>query len=137
MERSQERLVIKPVGMTMKIVAECNACKRRIVEAEYTRNGEFNAKKAEWLKKYYECPHCGATFKKRKPADKPIKWSKESGGLRADVKNGTFFVFKWGKNGYRWAFKYNGEREPRVQNQGSAFSKEVAQRICERHKEWK
>jgi hypothetical protein len=131
-----EKLLIKPVGMTMTMRADCNACKRKIVESPYESRHEYELKKEKWKTNIRECPFCGVPFRrKRLKTNKTIAWKRSRNEWYADVKNGTFYLFKWGKS-WKWSFRYYNEKEPRAENQGSAFSKEVAERMCERHKEW-
>ena len=133
---SKPRLLVKPIGQTMVMRAECSVCKNKITESRYGENGDalhdFNLKRKKWWANITACPHCGAMFKAEKP-NKTLAWRHNN---VVDAKNGRFEIFKWG-HGYRWCFKYYNEKVPRAENQGYAYSKEVAQRICEKHKEWK
>ena len=131
-----EKLLIKPIGITMIMRADCSACKRKIVESPYDSRHSYELKKERWKNNIRECPYCGVTYRKKKLQEKPIVWKRHNGEWYADVKNGTFILFKWGK-GYRWSFRYLNEKEPRAGNTGYAFSREVAERMCEKHKEWK
>lgn len=132
-------LIVAPIGMTMRMKATCSACDRKLVESEYHSKADYSSKRYGWVNNYLSCPYCKAKFKTRPYNNgnngKEIKWRKGYDGLEAEVKNGTFYLFKFG-NRWMWSFKYVGEKEPRSENQGGAFSKEVAERMCERHKEW-
>ena len=137
-----EKLIIKPVGMTMTMRADCPVCKRKICEASYTPNvGEsakhaFDIKRDKWRDNIRECPYCGVGFRgAKKEKEKRLAWRSFKGGMTAQAKNGEFTVTKSGRR-WIWTFRYYGEDETRAENQGGAFSKEVAQRVCEKHKEW-
>jgi hypothetical protein len=131
-----EKLLIKPVGMTMTMRADCNACKRKIVESTYESRHEYELKKDKWKNNIRECPFCGVKFRgAKKEKEKRLAWASFKGGMSARAKNGEFTVTKSGRR-WIWTFRYYGENETRAENQGGAFSKEVAQRVCEKHKEW-
>lgn len=137
-----DKLLIKPVGMTMTMRADCPSCKRKICEAKYADFGDgdalhkFNIKRDKWRDNIRECPFCGVRFRSaKKEKGKRLAWASFKGGMSARAKNGEFTVTKSGRR-WIWTFRYYGENETRAENQGGAFSKEVAQRVCEKHKEW-
>lgn len=130
------KLIIKPVGITMTMRADCPSCKRKISETKYEGNYDFNLKRDKWRENIKECPYCGVQFKRRKMTEQRLRWAKAGKDMAANAKNGIFIVFKWGK-GYRWSFRYYSEDTPRAGNTGYAMCREVAERMCEKHKEWK
>lgn len=136
-----EKLLIKPVGITMTMRADCPVCKKKICEAKYAEFGDgdalhkYNIKRDKWRDTIRECPFCGVQFKRRKSVEKRLVWAKAGKDMAAKAKNGIFTVFKWGK-GYRWSFRYYSENTPRAGDTGYAMCKEVAERACEKHKEW-
>jgi hypothetical protein len=115
--------------------AVCSECDRQIVETHYDSLSAYNRKSATWKQTIKACPYCKASYKVSPENRKAITWVKSYKDWVAEAKNGTFIVFKWG-NGWRWSFCYKGEEYPRAENTGTAFSKEVAVRVCEKHKEW-
>jgi hypothetical protein len=125
-----EKLLIKPIGHTMRMRADCGACKNKVAESSYESKHEFELKRKKWQANIEVCPHCKAVFIEKK---KTLKWGK---GNVVDAKNGVFTVYKSGF-GWRWSFRYYNEDCPRVYNWGFAYLKEVAKRACEKHKEWK
>jgi hypothetical protein len=131
-----DKLLIKPVGMTMTMRADCPSCKRKIVESRYESTHEYNLKRDKWRDNIRSCPYCECQFR-GKPTAKQSKvvWTSFKGGVGARAKNGEFTVTKCGRR-WIWTFQYYSENETRAENQGGAFSKEVAQRVCEKHKEW-
>ena len=139
---SLHKLLIKPVGMTMTMRADCPACKKKICEAQYAEFGDgdalhkFNIKRDKWRDNIRECPFCGVRFRgKKQEKGKRLRFVAFKGGESARAKNGEFTITKIGKR-WIWTFRYFGENETRAGNQGGAFSKEVAERMCEKHKEW-
>jgi hypothetical protein len=131
-----EKLLIKPVGMTMTMRADCPSCKRKIVESRYESRHEYNIKRDKWRDNIRACPYCGVIFRgAKKEKEKRLAWASFKGGMSARAKNGEFTVTKSGRR-WIWTFRYYSENETRAENQGGAFSKEVAQRVCEKHKEW-
>lgn len=140
----RDKLLIKPVGMTMTMRADCPSCKRKICEASYAPQVGESAKHAFDIKRdkrrdnIRECPYCGVRFRgaKKEKDEKRLCWRSFKGGMSARAKNGEFTVTKSGRR-WIWTFRYYSESETRAENQGGAFSKEVAQRVCEKHKEWK
>ena len=136
------KLIVKPIGITGIMVAECPECKKKICESRYAEMGDgdarhkFSLKKDKWHNNIRECPYCGVQFKRRKSVEKRLSWVGFRGGESAMAKNGEFTITKF-RNRWLWPFRYYGETETRAENQGSAFAKEVAERMCERHKEWK
>ena len=131
------KLEIKPSSnaaeKTMRAV--CKDCGRKICEATYESLTEFRYKTARWRKAYVSCPFCKAVFRQQEERKK-IEWHHSISDYSAEATNGTFFVWKWGHS-WRWSFKYNNEDSARAENTGVAYLLEVAQRICEKHKEWK
>lgn len=140
MERSEVvkgRLIVKPIGQTMHMQAICSLCERRVSESTYNGMHEYNLKAASWRRYYIACPYCNAVYKNTAKGEKEITWSKRGKDYIANVKNGTFFVFKMKNEGaYRWSFKSYSEQCPSAGNTGAALSKEIAFKICESHKEW-
>lgn len=136
--RKMEQLKIKPNlnpnSYVQVMKAHCSACGKQIVEAEYRNLGEYNRKRTKWVSAIKECPYCKAKYKDDER--KPIAWHRGLSDYSAEAQNGTFFVFRWGK-AWRWSFRYRNEETPRAENTGVAFSKDVAQRVCEKHKEWR
>lgn len=139
---SLQKLIIKPVGMTMTMRADCPSCKQKICEAQYAEFGDgdalhkFNIKRDKWRDNIRECPFCGVRFRgKKQEKEKRLCWRGHRGGESAVAKNGEFTITKIGRR-WIWTFRYFGENETRACNQGGAFSKEVAERMCEKHKEW-
>lgn len=131
-----DKLLIKPVGMTMTMRADCPSCKKKICESAYESRHEYELKKDKWKNNIREFPFCGVKFRgTKKEKEKRIAWSSFKGGMSAMAKNGEFTVTKSGRR-WIWTFRYYGEDETRAENQGGAFSKEFAQRVCEKHKEW-
>ena len=129
------KLVVKPIGQTMRMQAVCSACGQKVVESSYESLSMYNLKKSRWTKNIKSCPHCKAIYKEF-DAKKAVEWHKGQSDYSAESENGIFFVFKWG-HAWRWSFKYHSEDGPRAGNTGVAYSLEVAKRICEKHKEWR
>ena len=127
-----EKMIIKPVGITMVMRGDCPVCKKKICETAYESLHDFNLKKAKWREHITKCPHCGEKFKEERIRPK-LYWGK---GNIAEATNGFFEVYKSGR-GWRWYFRYYNEKEPRVFNQGFSWVKEVAKQACQNHKEWK
>ena len=137
------KLVIKPIGVTGFMVAECPECKKKICETKYADMGDgdakhkYNLKKDKWTSNIKECPFCGVQFHRKKTVEKRLRWAKAGKhAMAANAKNGEFTITKFGR-GYLWTFRYYGENFTRAENQGSAMCREVAERACEKHKEWK
>lgn len=137
-KEKKPHLIIAPIGMEMRMKAICSACDSKVVESTYISKPDYDSKRHQWKTNILACPHCKERYKPRKYNNgTPIRWRKVFDGYEADVENGTFFLWKM-KNGlWIWSFRYYDEKEPRAGNQGSAFTKEVAERACEKHKEWK
>lgn len=121
----------------MKLRATCSKCERKIVEGSYFDKRDYEAKRYAWKQNILVCPYCGERYKAR-PYDngKDVKWRNLFGDYEAEVENGTFRLQKWG-NSWLWSFVYRNEEKPRPENAGVALVKEVAERACEKHKEWK
>jgi hypothetical protein len=128
------RLVVKPIGQTMRMKAVCSECDRQVVETAYYTLSGYNRQSVKWKENITACPYCKASYKAN-PEKRKIPWVKNYKDFVAEAKNGTFIVFRWDK-GWRWSFRYKGEEYPRAENTGRASSREVAVAICEKHKEW-
>lgn len=136
------KLIVAPVAGTRTMYAKCPACQRKITETIYAMAGEedaqhkYNLKKDKWTRNIKECPFCGVQFHRKKTVEKRLRWAKAGKhGMAANAKNGEFTITKFGRR-YLWTFRYYGEDFTRAENQGSAMCREVAERACEKHKEW-
>lgn len=142
-DKTVVKLIVSPVKDTRIMYAKCPACQRKISETIYAMAGDvdaqhkYNLKRDKWQDSIKECPYCGVQFKRRKSVEKKLIWAKAGkNAVAANAKNGEFTVSKL-RNRYLWTFRYYGENFTRAENQGSAMCREVAERACERHKEWK
>ena len=136
-KKNRPHLIISPIGMTFRMKAVCSECNNQVSEGAYHDNREYNSKRYQWKENYLVCPHCKVRYKVR-PYDngKGIKWRRVAGDYVADVANGTFFLW-WDRHAWLWSFKYRDEDCARAENTGRAMTREVAERMCEKHKEWK
>jgi hypothetical protein len=124
--------------MEMRMKATCSECERKVVESAYVSKRDYDGKRYGWVNNIVRCPHCNVRYKTRPYNNgKSVKWRKVLDGFEAEAENGTFFLFKMKSGRWVWSFRYQNEKEPRAENQGGAFLKEIAERMCEKHKEWK
>ena len=117
-----------------EIIAVCSICQKEVGRIAYDGYADHSRQKSKLIKQAEECPHCKAVFQEK--AKKPdIPWERTaSGEYIAKATNGDFLVWKWG-NGYKWRYRPYGQPHPDVVR--TAKTKDLAQRACERHGEWR
>ena len=122
---------------TKAIVVRCGKCNAELARLAWETYHDYNRKRAEALKRVSVCPNCGTQFKclgenapKWEKADKKLGY----GSLIAKCKNGDFLIFKYGSI-YKWRYRKYGNLY--ADEMGNARTKELAKKLCQRHKEWK
>lgn len=125
-------IIFQPLVTPKKeVVAYCSVCYHELSREPWEHYSEYNRKVKKIEKCTYECPHCRVTFKEKIVVP---KWEKSGSDLIAKALNGDFLIWKWGYC-FKWRYRKYGETQPESINY--AKTKELAQKACAKHAEWR